>query len=145
MNPRLSAEEKAKRGMFLSLRELSQVTGFANNKMCRISKEAGFPLFEGRVRFVDFELWYRNKIGFSVDSSSIEGEGIALEHVPHYVRTYLEGHPGISKRLWKMHQERLSGNTEKPVSYSNLDSSTAALPFAPRPRRTVKYPPFRTD
>jgi hypothetical protein len=145
MSQKLLAEEKAKRGMFLSLRELSDVTGIADNKMCRISKESGFPLFEGRVRFVDFEIWYRKKIGFSVDASPLEESTFAMENVPHYVRTYLEGHPGISRRLWEMHKRRIVEKAEKSEQSFKSNFSDAALPFSPRPRRQSKYPPFRTD
>lgn len=56
------AKEKADAGMFLSLRELAEVLGFSHPRMCQIAKRPGFPLFEGKVRHVDFLEWYRSTL-----------------------------------------------------------------------------------
>ena len=58
----LSPKEKAAAGMFMTLRELAEVTGFPENRMGLISKQPGFPLFERKVRHADFEAWYRTQL-----------------------------------------------------------------------------------
>jgi hypothetical protein len=59
---RLTPREKAKRGMFLSLRELAVVTGRPRNAVREIAKMPGFPLFHRRVTYADFQAWYRKRL-----------------------------------------------------------------------------------
>ncbi len=54
---RLSAWQKAERGMFLSMAELSIVTGFGENKVNEFKKRPGFPWFEGRTTLAKFQEW----------------------------------------------------------------------------------------
>jgi len=76
LGTRLLPEVKAKRGMFLSLRELSQVTGISINRLCCIAKRQGFPLFEKKITLPDFQIWYRREIGLvqEIQSPSQDGE-----------------------------------------------------------------------
>jgi len=64
------ARRRAEAGLFLSLTELSAATGIGQNRMRRIAKQPGFPLFEKKVRLVDFEHWYRQKIGLVMPVTS---------------------------------------------------------------------------
>lgn len=54
---RLSTWEKVEKGMFLSMRELAEVTGFGENRVNQFKKRPGFPLFEGRTTLVKFQEW----------------------------------------------------------------------------------------
>jgi hypothetical protein len=54
---RLSAHEKAQMGMFLSMRELSAVTGFGENTLNRLKHQQGFPLFQGKTTLARFQCW----------------------------------------------------------------------------------------
>jgi hypothetical protein len=79
---RLSPAEKAKQGMFMSLRELAIVVGFGHRHMCDIAKKPEFPLFESKVRYPDFLKWYRKRLqtensacaNFSSDGSPLAGD-----------------------------------------------------------------------
>ena len=54
---RLTAHEKARLGLFLSMRELSEVTGFGENKINELKRKPGFPLFEGKTTLARFRRW----------------------------------------------------------------------------------------
>lgn len=66
---RFSPADKAKTGMFMSLRELAQVVGLTKEKMCEIAKRSGFPLFEGKVRFDSFNRWYEAQLPAVAEAS----------------------------------------------------------------------------
>lgn len=52
-----TARQKADRDMFLSMRELSEVTGFGENKLNELKRRSGFPLFEGKTTLSKFREW----------------------------------------------------------------------------------------
>jgi hypothetical protein len=54
---RLTAHEKARLGKFLSMRELSEVSGFGENKINELKRRPGFPLFEGKTTLAQFRRW----------------------------------------------------------------------------------------
>lgn len=54
---RLTARQKADLGMYLSMRELAEVTGFSEHKMNAFKKMDGFPLFEKKATLQDFNPW----------------------------------------------------------------------------------------
>jgi hypothetical protein len=58
---KLSPQEKAERGMFLSLRELAPLIGFARKVTSDISKKPGFPILAGKGRYQEFLSWYRRQ------------------------------------------------------------------------------------
>ncbi len=58
--PRLSAREKAKEGMFLSLRELSEATGFCYSVIKRWHSQ-GMPLIDGKITFSDAVAWRKSQ------------------------------------------------------------------------------------
>ncbi len=66
---RLSTWEKAQKGMFLSMRELAEVTGFGENRMNEFKKRPGFPLFEGRTTLAKFQEWAFSHITSAEDTS----------------------------------------------------------------------------
>jgi hypothetical protein len=43
--------------MYLSMRELSEVTGFSENKLNFLKTQPDFPLFEKKVTLQDFKKW----------------------------------------------------------------------------------------
>jgi hypothetical protein len=54
---RFTAKQKADMDMFLSMRELSEVTGFGENKLNELKRKSGFPLFEGKTTLSKFREW----------------------------------------------------------------------------------------
>ena len=54
---RFTAKQKADKDMFLSMRELSEVTGFGENKLNELKRKSGFPLFEGKTTLSKFREW----------------------------------------------------------------------------------------
>jgi hypothetical protein len=54
---RFTAKQKADMDMFLSMRELSEVTGFGENKLNELKRKSGFPLFEGKTTLFKFREW----------------------------------------------------------------------------------------
>jgi hypothetical protein len=54
---RFTAKQKADMDMFLSIRELAEVTGFGENKLNELKKRGGFPLFEGKTTLSKFREW----------------------------------------------------------------------------------------
>jgi hypothetical protein len=75
---RLSPADKAKQGMFMSLRELAVITGFGHHHMCAIAKKPEFPLFEGRVRYSEFLKWYQAQVLPGIKSLSMRGGNSSL-------------------------------------------------------------------
>ena len=57
MKQRFNAKQKADMDMFLSVRELSEVSGFGENKLNMLKKKSGFPLFEGKTTLSKFREW----------------------------------------------------------------------------------------
>jgi hypothetical protein len=53
----LTARQKADQGMFLSMRELSELTGFGENKLNAMKRRSGFPLFENKTTLAKFQEW----------------------------------------------------------------------------------------
>ena len=54
---RFTAKQKADMDMFLSMRELSEVTAFGENKLNELKRKSGFPLFEGKTTLSKFREW----------------------------------------------------------------------------------------
>jgi hypothetical protein len=54
---RFTAKQKADMDMFLSMREISEVTGFGENRLNEIKKRPGFPLFAGKTTLAKFREW----------------------------------------------------------------------------------------
>jgi hypothetical protein len=64
--------------MFLSMRELSEVTGFGENKLNELKRKSGFPLFEGKTTLSKFREW-----AFANSTSAAEtvpGSQMASDH-----------------------------------------------------------------
>jgi hypothetical protein len=81
----LTAKQKADLDMFLSMRELSEVTGFGENKLNELKRRSGFPLFEGKTTLVKFREW-----AFANATS-------AAETVPCSHTALSRPHSGVSK------------------------------------------------
>jgi len=58
--PSLSALEKAKAGMFLNLRELSEATGFCYS-IIKQWRSQGMPLIDGKIMLSDAVAWRKSQ------------------------------------------------------------------------------------
>jgi len=56
-NKRMTARQKADLGMFLSMRELSEVTSYGEKKLNAVKHRSGFPLFENKTTLAKFQEW----------------------------------------------------------------------------------------
>jgi hypothetical protein len=66
---RLTAMQKAERGMFLSISELSRLTGFGENKLNAMKHRPGFPLFENKTTLAKFQEWAFSKASPAEDTA----------------------------------------------------------------------------
>jgi hypothetical protein len=58
---KISPQEKAKQGMYMSLRELAIVTGFNRATLAALAKADDFPFLAGKVTMPDFRRWARQR------------------------------------------------------------------------------------
>jgi hypothetical protein len=77
---KMTAQQRADRGMFLSIRELAEVTGFGENKLHQLKKQSGFPLFEGKTTLSKFQEWAFMR---ARPAAEILPDSHTSEHPPH--------------------------------------------------------------
>ena len=68
----LTPEEKRSQGKALSLREFAQAGGISYSLAIALSKEAGFPIFHGKIWWEDFVMWRRQAIQHSPHHCTLE-------------------------------------------------------------------------
>ena len=82
----LTPEEKRSQDKALSLREFAQAGGISYSLAITLAKEAGFPIFHGKIWWEDFVMWRRQAIQHTrhhsmpedhrLDDGHTEGESI---------------------------------------------------------------------
>jgi hypothetical protein len=76
----LTARQKADRDMFLSMRELSELTGFGENKLNAMKHRPRFPLFENKTTLAKFQEWAFSNASPAEDTAPCSQ---TVSHPPH--------------------------------------------------------------